>query len=370
MRQVWLLQSSCDLTVAGFGERPDARIGFVEIASPRTSKAHKVWWALKLLAGAFESYYWGRHDVVSALRLLRDAAFDVIIAHDLAALPLALKLANGKPVIYDAHEYAPRQAENQFLWRLLFKRYSHALCRKYLPQAASMLTVCQGIANEYALHYGVKPLVVHNAPLNQRLSPSPVREDTVRMIHHGTAARGRHLEVMIEMMAYLDGRFTLDLMLVESKPDYMAFLRQKAQHDARIRFIEPVPMPEICRRINEYDVGVFLLPPNTFNHQHVLPNKFFEYIQACLMVAIGPSPEMAKLVREYECGIISDSFEPQALARALSELDAGRVRALKEASHRAAQSLCFERDARIIEAEVERLAFCGRLQKDTVCEES
>jgi len=370
MRQIWLLESSYDLTVVGFGEKPDARVNFIEVARPSKSIAQRIGWAIKLLAGAFESYYWGRYGVASVFHLLRDINPDIILANDLSALPLALKLADGKPVIFDAHEYSPREIEDQFLWRLLLKRYTHTLCQKYLPQAASMLTVCQGIADEYARCYGVKSLVVHNAPFNQRLSPSPVQEGAIRMIHHGMASKTRHLELSIEMMAYLDERFTLDLMLVETDPGYMAFLRKKAQHDARIRFLKPVPMAQISQRINEYDVGLFLQPPVNFSVRHALPNKFFEFIQACLMVAIGPSPEMAKLVREYECGIVSDSFEPQALARALSELDVGRVRAFKVASHRAAQSLCFEQDGRIIEAEVERLAFCDRLQKDAVCKES
>lgn len=356
MRQVRLLESGCDLTMAGFGAKPEADVRFVEVVKPRASLLRKAVWALKLLAGAFESYYWSQYHVKAAAGLLREAAPDVIIANDLSALPLALALARGKPVIYDAHEYSPGEYEDQFLWRLLFGRYNHALCRKYLPRAASMLTVCQGIADEYAQHYGVRPLVVHNAPAHQHLSPSPVQDGAIRMIHHGVASSARHLEVMIEMMAFLDHRFTLDLMLIEVEPGYMAFLRQKAQHDARIRFVEPVPMPQICRRINEYDVGLYLLAPDNFNHRHALPNKFFEFVQACLAVAIGPSPEMAALAKKHGCGVVAESFEPQALAAALAGLDAEKVRALKAASHRAAGVLCFEQDGQVIEAEIRRLA--------------
>lgn len=356
MRQVRLLAPAYDVTVAGFGVKPEADIRFVDVVKPRASLVRKAVWALKLLLGAFESYYWSQYHVKAAAGLLREATPDVIIANDLSALPLALALARGKPVIYDAHEYSPGEYEDQFLWRLLFGRYNHAFCRKYLPRAASMLTVCQGIADEYAQHYGVRPLVVHNAPAHQHLSPSMVRDDAIRMIHHGVASSARHLEVMIEMMALLDHRFTLDLMLIEVEPGYMAFLRKKAQHDARIRFVEPVPMPQICRRINEYDVGLYLLPPDNFNHRHALPNKFFEFVQACLVVAIGPSPEMAALAKKYGCGVVAESFEPQALAAALSGLDAATVRELKEASHRAAGSLCFEQDGQVIEAEIRRLA--------------
>lgn len=356
MRQVRLLASSYDVTVAGFGIKPEAEIRFVEIVKQRTSLFRKALRALKLLLGAFESYYWSQYQVRAAERLLGDTTPDLVIANDLLALPLALKLAKGKPVIHDAHEYTPGEYEDQFMWRLLFSRYSYIFCQRYLPQATSMLTVCQGIADKYAQQFGVQPLVVHNAPYNQRLSPTPVQDGSIRMIHHGVASSARHLEVMIDMMAYLDQRFTLDLMLIEVEPSYMNFLRNKAQHDPRVRFINPVPMPEICVSINVYDVGLYLLPPDNFNHRHALPNKFFEFVQACLVVAIGPSPEMAALARKHNCGIVAESFEPKALAQALSGLDADSVRSLKEASHRAAQLLCFEQESRIISTEVERLA--------------
>jgi hypothetical protein len=355
MRQVRLLESDYDVTVAGLGAKPEANIRFVEIIKPRVSVFRKAVWALKLIAGAFESYYWSQYHVQAAARLLRNAAPDLIIANDLSALPLALSLSGGKPVIYDAHEYAPKEHENQLVWRLLFGRYNHAFCRKYLSRANSMLTVCQGIADEYALNYGVKPRVVLNAPARQFLSPSPTVENVIRMVHHGIAGRARHLEVMVEIMSQLDQRFTLDLMLIESEPDYMAFLRQKARHDPRIRFVEPVPMPEICRRINEYDVGIYLLTPDNFNHRHALPNKFFEFVQARLAVAIGPSPEMAALVQKYGCGVVAESFEPSALAAALQGLDADGLRSIKLASHRAAEELCFEQNGRVILSEIERL---------------
>lgn len=359
MRQIRLLEVLYSVTVVGFGDKPDASIGYIKISKLPMGRFRKGLAALKLLAGRFEGYYWGQEHVQSAARLLKDCAPSVVIANDLSALPLGLKVAGNRPVIYDAHEYSPGEYENQFVWRLLFRRYNHEFCRKYLPQVASMLTVCQGIAEEYARHYGVKPLVVHNAPSNQDLSPSPVQNNKVRMIHHGVASSARHLETMIDMMAGLDQRFTLDLMLIEVEPGYMDFLRSKAQHDARIRFVSPVPMSQICQRINEYDVGLYLLSPDNFNHRHALPNKFFEFIQACLVVAIGPSPEMAKLVREYECGLVAESFDPASLVNALMQLTTERVESFKEASHRAAQALCFEESGKIIKSEIENILSSG-----------
>lgn len=358
MRQIQLLENVSDVTVAGYGVKPEANIRFIELRRQpqRASLPRKLLWALKLLLGWAESYYWNQYEVVTAVRLLHNTAPDLILANDLPALPLALRLAEGNPVIYDAHEYSPRENEERFSWRILFGRYNDALCRRHLLRVDSMLTVCQGIADEYALNYGVKPLVVHNAPQKQPLSPSPVQGTSIRMIHHGVASRSRQLELMIEMMCHLDQRFTLDLMLMEGEAAYLQFLRQKAQHDTRIRFVDPVPMTQICERTNAYDVGVFFLPPNSFNYQYALPNKFFEFVQARLAIAIGPSPEMAALVRKYGCGVVAESFEPLALARLLQNLDPAGLASLKAAAHRAADELCFEQAAPIIVSEVRRLA--------------
>ncbi|WP_175543804.1 glycosyltransferase [Atopomonas hussainii] len=356
MRQVRLLESGQQVTVAGYGRAPEANIEFVALDKPPAGMLQKGIWAGKLLLGAFESYYWSLPQVRDAQRLLGERRFDLIVANDISALPLALTLAKGGPVLMDAHEYSPREFDDKLLWKLLFGRYHHDLCKRYLPQAAAMTTVCQGIAEEYEREYGVPCKVIHNAPLDQKLSPSAVDAERIRLIHHGSAIRSRHLGVMIDMMKHLDTRFTLDFMLVETDAAYMAELRAVAQTDPRIRFIEPVAMQDICQRLSEFDVGVYLLPPVNFNHEHALPNKFFEFIQARLAVAIGPSPEMATLLRQYGCGVVADSFAPQALAAVIQKLDAAAVSGFKQASDVAAQELNYERGGQLLLAEVERLA--------------
>lgn len=355
MRQVRLLENVHRVTVAGYGRAPDANIEFIALNKPPTGLLQKGIWAGKLLLRAFESYYWRLPQVRHAQHRLAQRSFDLIIANDISALPLALELAGNCPVLMDAHEYSPREFDDKLLWRLLFGPYHHDLCRRYLPRAAAMTTVCQGIADEYEREYGVQCKVIHNAPLDQKLSPSAVDADCIRLIHHGSAIRSRHLGVMIEMMKHLDARFTLDFMLVETDAAYMAELRAAAQADSRIRFIEPVAMQDICQRLNKFDVGVYLLPPVNFNHEHALPNKFFEFIQARLAVAIGPSPEMATLLRQYQCGVVAESFDPQALAAVVQQLDATTVARFKEASDVAAGDLNYERGGQLLLSEVERL---------------
>lgn len=356
MRQVRLLEDSYELTVAGYGASPITKGRFVQVVKPSTPLTRKLLWGTRLLTRAFDAYYWALPQVQSAAQALLALDADLIIANDLPALPLALSLARGRaPVFFDAHEYSPGEYEDQWLWRVLFQRYTDDLCRRFLPQCAAVSTVCTGIANAYATNYGVQPIVVHNAPTFQALQPSTVDDDQIRLIHHGVASRVRRLEGMIDMMKSLDERFTLDLMLVATEPRYLDALKQRAGHDARIRFLSPVPMPDICRTLQPYDIGVFLLPPTSFNYRYALPNKFFEYVQARLGVAIGPSAEMKALVDQHGCGVVANSFDPADLAHKLQSLTADGVRRLKLASDRAASALGFEHDASLMRESVEKL---------------
>lgn len=355
MRQVRLLESRYAVTVAGFGSKPEANIEFVDLSRPLTTLPTKIWWGLKLLLGLSESYYWNRVEIQSALAKLYGLNFDLLIANDISALPLALRLAQGQPVLMDAHEYSPREFDDKWLWRLLFGRYHHDLCQRYLPRAAGMITVCQGIADEYARHYGVNPDVVHNAPLNQSLRPSGTEPERIRLVHHGAAIRSRHLETMIEVMNHLDSRFTLDFMLVESDPAYMNELRQRAAPDKRIRFVPAVAMTDICKTLNEYDMGIYLLPPVNFNHEHALPNKFFEFIQARLAVAVGPSPEMARIVSAYAFGVVADSFAPIDLAETISAVSGDDLVRFKLAADVAAAEVNYETGGKVLLGKIDQL---------------
>jgi glycosyltransferase involved in cell wall biosynthesis len=133
-------------------------------------------------------------------------------------------------------------------------------------------------------------------------------------------------------------------MLVEASSEYLHQLKKLAANKKNIHFLTPVPMLEISRYTNQFDVGIFLLEPTNFNYFYALPNKFFEFIQARLAVAIAPSPEMAKIVKEYDCGIVADNFKPESLAKALMKLDRQKINYYKQQSHKIAKLFSAEQN--------------------------
>jgi glycosyltransferase involved in cell wall biosynthesis len=88
-----------------------------------------------------------------------------------------------------------------------------------------------------------------------------------------------------------------------------------------------------------YDVGFYPLYPTNYNNLIALPNKFFEFIAAGLAVCIGPSPSMAEIIEQYNCGLIVPSFEPELFAETLNNTSAKKWDDLKMASFQARNDL-------------------------------
>ncbi len=345
-RQIRWLSERYRVIAAGLADPGVSGVPFVSLrhVQPAKSLPGRVKSALHLLARRYDSHYWHLPATAAGLRALAGVRADLVLANDIEALPLALRAAGAAPVVFDAHEYAPRQFDNSLTWKVFVQGYQTYLCKAYIPHAAAMFTVCQGIADQYEQDTGVQPRVLTSAPEYHDLQPDLKPDGTVkiRMIHHGAASPPREIERMIAAMRFLDDRFELDLLLVPGSQAYIARLQELARPDPRIRFLPPVPMRELVVFSSRYDVGLFLVPPTTFNLRHALPNKFFEFIQARLAVAIGPSPEMARLVKEHDCGVVAADFEPRSFAEVLGQLDHTQLNHYKQRSHAAARTLSAE----------------------------
>ena len=341
-RQIRLLRNHYRVTAVGYADPSVAGVEFVGISRGARSTAGKAVAAAMLKAGLYERFYWSSTAVIAAERKLREKPFDLILANDVNTLPLALSLGAKHGVVLDAHEYSPREMEDDWRWRFFFQRYFGYLCERYVPRVSGMITVCAGIAREYKRNFGVCASVVHNAPNLTALSPRTTAEGAVRLVHHGGATRSRKLENMIAMMAYLDKRFALDFYLLPTDVRYLQRLRRMAAGDARIRFLAPVPTEQLPKVMNSYDVGLYILEPNSFNNRHALPNKFFDFIQGRIAVAIGPSPEMARLVQQHNIGLVAQDLTPRSMATELSGLTSTQLDHYKRQADAAARILCYE----------------------------
>jgi hypothetical protein len=361
-RQLVALRDQYQLIACGFGNLQMERVEFIPIGHRPKSFPEKAVMGLRLLAQKHEAHYWQQPHVQEAYQKLSQSGAAVLLANDIDALPVTLKAAGDRPVLFDAHEYAPLEHEDSWLWRLLVQPYRTQFCSRYLHKSHAMFTVCQSIADEYCDVFGVHPTVVTNAPAFHDLLPSSVGE-TIELVCHTATMPARRLELMIEMMDHLDDTYRLTLILVPSGDDaYYNRIVQLANAHPRVRVRPPVPLDQIVTHLNQYDIGVYLIPPSSFNTRCALPNKLFEFIQARLAVAIGPSPEMRNVILNHTCGTSSEAFTPRSLATAVAAIDRKRLEKYKQASHDAARVLSAERNGEILREAVAKASSMSGLQ--------
>ena len=122
-----------------------------------------------------------------------------------------------------------------------------------------------------------------------------------------------------------------------SKP-YLNKLKKKAKN-FNVVFLDPLPRQELITFCNQFDIGIHFVPPSNFNLKYGLGNKFFEYIQSRLAVAIGPDIEMSKYVKKYKLGMIAKEWSAKSMAKSISSTNIDKLSFFKNQSHKFAKKL-------------------------------
>lgn len=361
-RQLRILATYGEVTTVSYGAKPQGSTHHLAIDESLASLPQTVSGVFQLALRRYPAESLAAPAVKQAYSLLSGAGrFDLVVANEARALPLAHRVARGAPIWGDMHEWAPEERAHVFIWRLLIKPYMTAVCRKFLPATSAVTAVNSSIAALYRNHFQCDVDVVRNAGPRYELAPSAMVPGRIRLVHSGAAIPGRNLECMIDAIHRLDDRFTLDLYLVEARDRgrYLRKLRRRAKGSERITFHRPVKPDELPGVLNAYDVGVFSLPPRTKNHEFMLPNKFFDYVQARIAIVFSPAVETSRLIKEHGLGVVASSHTLQALVVALAGLTSEEVGTFKGNAHAAAELLSNRQDEQVCRSIIEKLTATG-----------
>ena len=355
LRQVNALKGLAELTVASKAGGPLDVQKFVDIGIGLHGGGRRA--ARRLVAGVLllwrhpSAIAWLKKVRVRRLSQLRQEEFDVVLVNDVECLPAVY--SNGlcaARVVLDVHEFSEDQFPQWLPWRLLVRPMMRSLAHEYIPRVDAIMTVGEGLATLLRERYGRDAAVVMSADDDAGLEPTPARGGAVRMVHVGGYSPTRGLDTLCELADLLGDRYTLDFYLLP-QAGYERFRRCWETHPS-ITFHQPVPMSALVSTINRYDIGVYSLPPTSLNNMHALPNKFFQFLQGRVAIATGPSPEMARIVETYRCGVVAKDFSAEGLAEAISPLTAEDLWRMKLGSDTAAKKFNGKQFAHVIRATV------------------
>jgi glycosyltransferase involved in cell wall biosynthesis len=284
----------------------------------------------------YETWYWTRPGHQKALAILNARNIDVIIANNWWSMPVASRYKDSQSVkiILDLHEYSLDEFTDRGWLKYLYQPMIEYQFRTYLKYADATIVVNESVAQRYHQEFGIQPIVVMNSPaLDETTSFRPTEPQKIKLVHHGYAARERKLEWMIEILRHLDNRFTLTFVLGgDSK--YIDDLKRIAEvvTPGRVSFHPFVPPLELPKTLNQFDMGIFVIPSKGYSLRTSLPNKFFEFLMGCLPVCVGSLPEMARLIEQYHCGVAIDTIDPERIASVLNNLSVEKIDTMKQAA--------------------------------------
>lgn len=336
-------------------------IGLLKLAQQYQTRRlqHQRAYELRLLEvfvdpGLAERIYWSLNGTFwDILALATRFEADLWLANDWTALPIGARVAGkqGVPYVYDTHEFAAEEFNERRSWRYVQRPVRVETERRFIRDAAVVSTVSSGIAQRLQAIHGLSatPLTIRSTPAYQEVPFRPTGE-RIRVLYHGVVWEHRGLEECIRSVASWrpEFEFTIRGPISDS---YRALLEAEikaAGVGGRVHIAPAVPMVDLVREASEFDVGLFALPGHSAHNEYALPNKFFEYTMAGLALCMSDLPEMTKLIRQYQHGIVVAGMEPQAIASAINSFDREKIDGLKQRSLAAARELCWERESSIM----------------------
>ncbi|NMT65222.1 glycosyltransferase family 4 protein [Marinobacter orientalis] len=280
-------------------------------------------------------------------RLVRSRA-GVIHAHDVNTLPTAWLASKwlGIPLVYDAHEISTDREGYK-----AFRKWVGWIEKTIMPKVAASITTTDLRAKFFARAYHVpRPLVLQNRPRRVPLLESnrlrehlQLKEPWPLVVYQGGLQRGRGLDRLVEAAARLRGAYVVFVGGGNIEGQLRGRVREYGL-EQRVFFIPTVSLDELPHYTASADIGVQPIENTCLNHFTTDSNKLFEYVAVGLPVVASALPEIARVVKGHDLGILTPAGDVEALAEALQRLvDDPELRARYSASaRRAAAKLNWE----------------------------
>jgi len=259
---------------------------------------------------------------------------DVLLPNYLLAKKLNI------PLVFDSHEIfsempAIQGKMSQKLWRYLQD--------KLVPNLKFMITASESYGKWFQNKYGIKPVIVQNAPRKINFSIEIPNNNPKILLYQGALNPFRGIDKAILAMHHLENvvfeiagdgpkkKEYEDLVIKENLQDKVCFLGKL--------------LPEDLRKITlNADLGMSIEENGGESYLYSLPNKVLDCIQARVPLILSALPEMVKIKNQFDIGEIIENHQPASIADAIKKvLERGRHNYLPELE-KASEILCWENE--------------------------
>jgi len=256
----------------------------------------------------------------------RQVDADLYHFHDPELIPFGLLLcAQGKKVIYDAHEDAPRallspgrdylpiQIRKPMSW--LLERLEGNAGKRFSALVAATPAIAGRLQPFQPHTYNV-----NNYPiLDELVAPQKTRwnERSCSVAYVGGIAEVRGIQQMVDAVGYLADDLGVRLQLAGQFSPLA--LRPKIVELRGWKQVDELGFQDraqVALLLGTVQAGLVLFHPGP-NHMEAQPNKLFEYMSAGIPVLASNFPLWRDLIERYQCGLLVDPLNPKEIASAI-----------------------------------------------------
>lgn len=264
--------------------------------------------------------------------------FNFIHCHDLNASLVGYTISKKLkiPFICDFHElfinYFVHYKKNIIKKAILFifNLFWTFLAKKIVREAEAFITVNNSLSRLYSTKWKLKkePVVIHNY--------NSIRNNTNKIIEEGYLRKKYIIPdskkiLIFQGTLFYDKGIEVILSAFRKQEKYvivfigMGVLKEKIEQYAKLYtgiyyYHPPVAAEDLLEYTKCADAGLAPIGISKKNHFYSSPNKVYEYIAAGIPFVCTDLPEMSKIVKESNVGIVVEPDNPQALYEGVEEL--------------------------------------------------
>ena len=230
-----------------------------------------------------------------------------------------LKILKRKKLIYDAHEHYPSLIAENSLFPAFIRPLVRFLAdieeRMLIRFADVVVTVDQILCKEYKKHHNNVD-IISNYPKLELFKPDDLNSENGGIIYVGGISRDRGIYQMINAANRANvklicvGNFTDEL----NENEITNFLEENPSKN--VVFTGLLSHSKVVEYINISTLGLSLLQPIP-RYEKAVPIKLFEYMACEIPVVASNFPEISKVVKEADCGILVDPTNVDEIANAI-----------------------------------------------------
>ncbi|KGF86481.1 glycosyltransferase [Prochlorococcus marinus] len=252
----------------------------------------------------------------------------IVHCHDIMSLPAALiiKLFMGSKLIYDAHELESHTSGQDKITSFLIKTFER-FTWNYIDE---FITVSESINEWYQRNFGPKnsTLILNSPEIKNNFEDSKSdnyfhkffsipNKDKI-FIYVGELINGRGIGTLIDTFKKIEDKSKHIIFIGYGELEH--YLKNESVKNNNIHLHEVISIDQLIKVIRSADVGICLIDSKSLSDYYSLPNKLFEYAFSGLKIISTNLPEIKKVIKEFQLGIICEA-NSSSLEKAIYKIE-------------------------------------------------